>query len=181
MLQVCQSDVHRGRSWSHPSASWQQQWTNHSWQVPDLVQLLGWCWKLNSCWCCALPGCRLNCMLWPVTQQLIPKILTHRWLTHFTLQYWPTSTQLSGCPSRGLDLLPGHGWAWLEAGRDLRADDQQWACEEALQQPCALNCTPQAVLGEVLLQGRLMILLLLKTHMCVNCIHLGSPDRPARG
>ena len=78
--------------------------------------------------------------------------------------FWPLNLEyvpliwLLGCPSRGLDLLPGHSGAWLKAGGDLRADDQQWACEEALQQPCSLNCTPQAVLGKVLLQGRLIMI-----------------------
>ena len=67
-----------------------------------------------------------------------------------------SSTQPLGCLSRGLDILPGHGGARLATGRDLGADDQQRPCEEALQQPCSLNCTSQAILGEVLLQGMLI-------------------------
>ena len=59
----------------------------------------------------------------------------------------------AGCPSRRLDLLPGHSGAGLEAGRDLRADDQQRPREETLQQPRPLHCASQALLGEVLLQG----------------------------
>merc|ERR1712013_18826 len=64
-------------------------------------------------------------------------------------------SSLTGCPSRRLDLLPGHSRAGLEAGRDLRADDQQRPREETLQQPRPLHCASQALLGEVLLQGSL--------------------------
>ena len=67
------------------------------------------------------------------------------WVEHISI--------CAGCPSRRLDLLPGHSRAGLEAGRDLRADDQQRPREETLQQPRSLHCASQALLGEVLLQG----------------------------
>ena len=86
----------------------------------------------------------------------------------------------AGCFSRRLDLLPGHSGAGLEAGRDLRADDQQRPREETLQQPRPLHCASQALLGEVLLQGgshhrhgNIELIILMKQLLS------GSPDRPA--